>query len=65
PFTFVRSDSFTLHAAARMRDPSSGTIVGEARCRARAQRLPQAHPNAAFGRRFHISNFKWESYANE
>ncbi len=65
PFTFVRSDSFTLHAAARMRDPSSGVIVGEARCRAQAQRLPQAHPNAAFGRRFHISNFKWESYANE
>ncbi|MGB0290532.1 MAG: hypothetical protein ACPGC0_05000, partial [Opitutales bacterium] len=34
PFAFVRSDSFTLHAAARMRDPSSGAIVGEARCRA-------------------------------
>ena len=65
PFTFVRSDSFTLHAAARMRDPSSGAIVGEARCRARAQRLPQAHPNAAIGRRFHISNLKWESHANE
>jgi hypothetical protein len=65
PFAFLRSDSFVLHAAARRRDPLNGAILGEARCRVRAQRLPETHPNAAFGRRFHISNFKWESYAAE
>jgi hypothetical protein len=65
PYAFLRSDTFTLHAAARSRDPLSGRIIGVVRCRAHAQRLPDEHPQAPFGRRFHISNFKWESCANE
>jgi hypothetical protein len=27
--------------------------------------LPETHPQAAFGRRFRFSQFKWESYAKE
>ena len=61
PLAFVRSDTFTLHAAARLRHPLNGRILTEARCHARAQRLPELHSNSAFGRRFHSSHFRWES----
>lgn len=60
PFAFLRSDTFTLHAAARSRNPYSGSVTGLIRCRALAQRLPDTHPQSAFGRRFHLSHFVWE-----
>ena len=61
PLAFLRSDTFTLHAAARIRDSLSGEINSEIRCRARAQRLPTKHPHPAFGRQFLFSHFAWES----
>ena len=61
PFAFLRSDTFTLHAAARSRDLFSGRITGLIRCRAQAQRLPERHPQSAFGRRFQFFQFAWES----
>lgn len=59
PFAFLRSDTFTLHAAARMCDSRSGKVTSKIRCQVQAQRLPTEHSNPRFGRQFRFSHFSW------
>lgn len=59
PLAFVRSDSFTIRAFARVRDPED-PAGASAICEAQLQRIPEPLPED-FGRRFIILNFHWLS----
>jgi hypothetical protein len=72
PILTVRSDTFVVRAYGAAVNPVTGQTVGEAWCEALVQRLPdyidaadapEASPsravNAALGRRFVVTGFRW------
>ena len=58
---FVRSDTFEIHAYARVINPVTGALESEVTCSAHLQRVPKAHEDTSFGRKFKIVNFQWNS----
>lgn len=57
PLAFVRSDTFTIRAYARAKDPHYKGIAS-ALCQARVQRIPELASDG-FGRRYIVQNFQW------
>ena len=79
PSMSVRSDTFTIRAYGESINPNTGEVLARAWCEATVQRVPDpiaasnipgdylaelAQPSSPFGRRFHITSFRWLN-ANE
>ncbi len=78
PSMSVRSDTFTIRAYGESIDPRSGEVLARAWCEATIQRVPDpvlhsssealldelAQPTNPFGRKFHMTSFRWLN-ANE
>ena len=68
PYISARSDTFKIHAKAITKNPATGTVLAQAGCIARVQRVPtRVDDNTSatmenakgFGRRFIITDFQW------
>ncbi|MEX2381216.1 MAG: hypothetical protein WD490_02440 [Opitutales bacterium] len=59
PFISARSDTFLVRAYGDAQNPVTGRVEARAYCEAIVQRVPAAHSQPQYGRKFEIISFRW------